>query len=99
MKVTIKIEGQNKTFTADFISGRMFRKTIEIQKKLGKSIDVDVLDDLVNYVVELFNKQFTADEFYDGIDARKLIDTVVDCINGIMNDSGEAVGADPNDPN
>lgn len=99
MKLTLKINGQNKTFTQNFISGRMFRRTLEIAKPLQSgNVDVDTLDTIVDYVVELFGKQFTRDEFYDGIEAGQLIPTVVDCINQVVGKATESIGADA-DPN
>lgn len=99
MKLTLLIDGKEKTFTQDFISGRMFRRTLEISKKFQDGqIDVETLDIAVDYVVELFGGQFTRDEFYDGIEAGKLIPTVVDCVNQVVGKATEAIGADA-DPN
>lgn len=99
MKITLRIEGTDKAFTQDFVSGRIFRKTLEMQKLLGKGVDENTLDTFVDYVVELFGRQFTQDQFYDGIDARVIIDKIVSCIDEIINGASEAVGADPTDPN
>jgi hypothetical protein len=99
MKITLRIEGENKTFTQDFIPGRVFRKTLEMQKKLGGKIDETTLDAMVDYVTEVFGKQFSSDQFYDGIDARKIIPTIIGCVNEIVSGASEAVGADPDDPN
>lgn len=103
MQITLRIKGEDKQFNQDFISGRMFRKTIEIQKMFkvneeGKNvIDETHIDALVNYVVDLFDKQFSADEFYDGVKAKELISTIMRCVQGVTGQVSEAVGAtDPN---
>lgn len=99
MKLTLLIDGKEKTFTQNFISGRMFRRTLEISKKFQDGqIDVETLDIAVDYVVDLFGGQFSRDEFYDGIEAGKLIPTVVDCVNQVVGKATEAIGADA-DPN
>ncbi|MDO3680432.1 phage tail assembly chaperone G [Paenibacillus ehimensis] len=99
MEIVLRVEGEEKTFTQDFVSGRIFRKTLEMQKKIEGDIDVSTLDLLVDYVVELFGKQFTRDDFYDGIEAKRLIPTIVGCIQSVVGVTAESVGADPNAPN
>lgn len=99
MEIILRVEGEEKTFTQDFVSGRIFRKTLEMQKKIEGDIDVSTLDLLVDYVVELFGKKFTRDDFYDGIEAKKLIPTIVGCIQGVVGATAESVGADSNAPN
>jgi len=99
MKITLRIDGQNKEFVQEFIPARMFRKTMEIQAKLGKGFNEKDLDSTVSFMVDVFGNQFTIDQFYDGLDARNLVKTVVGIINEIVEGSSEAVGADANSPN
>lgn len=100
MKITLRLDGKDKTFTQEFVPGRVFRRAIEIARKVDFSaIDVDTLDSLVDFVSEAFGKQFSVDQFYDGIDARKMIGTIMDSVNAIVSDASEAMGVDPNDPN
>jgi hypothetical protein len=99
LTIKLRIAGKEKTLTQDFISGRMFRRTVAMQKVLTQKVDETVLDELVNYVVDLFDKQFTLDEFYDGIDSRMIMRTIIDCVNTVTNGASEAIGADASDPN
>lgn len=99
MQITLLIEGQKKPFTQDFISGRMFRKAIEMQKHFKDGIDENTLDEMVGFVVDAYGKQFTIDEFYDGIESNKLIETITGTINAIIGRSTKALGVDENDPN
>jgi hypothetical protein len=95
MKIALLINNEEKTFTVPFVKARMFRRALEINKKYDlDNVDVETLDILVSYVVELFNNQFTIDEFYDGIPADKLISTITDCINKVIDAVGE--NKDPN---
>lgn len=104
LKITLRTkDGSKKDYAQDFISGRMFRRTIEIQKLFrqneeGKNvIDESQIDELVQYVVELFDKQFTLDEFYDGIEAKDLISTIMNCVQAVTKQvTGAAGTADPN---
>lgn len=103
MQVTLRIDGKDKTFVQDFISGRKFRKTIVMQKLFGAgengqlNIDESFVDTLVAYVVDMFDNQFTVDEFYDGIESHKILSTITGCINSVVNPAVESVGdSDPN---
>lgn len=99
MKIELLISGEKKEFVCGFIPGRIFRKTIEMQKKLQGEINETVLDAMVEYVVDLFGKQFTVDQFYDGIDARKMLPTIVKCVNEVIEGGAESLGVDGDSPN
>ncbi|WP_193432322.1 phage tail assembly chaperone G [Caenibacillus caldisaponilyticus] len=101
MELTLMIDGKKKTFTTGFISAMMYRKTLVMSKKLNKNtFDENDLDAIVDFIVELFGKQFTRDEFYHGLAANKLEQTVMDCINGIISGGNEALGiGDEENPN
>jgi hypothetical protein len=95
MQITLFINGEEKTFTVPFVKARMFRRALEITKKHDlNDVDVETLDVLVSYVVELFNNQFTIDDVYDGVPADKLISTILDCINSVVGVAGKS--GDPN---
>lgn len=99
MKLTLTIDNKETNFTAPFVSGRMLRKTLEFQKQNDLSnIGLDLLDRMVDYVVELFGKQFTIDEFYDGISASQLIKTITNCLNEVIRGAAKAT-EDLQDPN
>lgn len=88
MEVTIKINGKNKTFKTDFISARMFKKTEEFQRKAekvraGQNEDID-LDEIVQYIVDVYGNQFTVDEFYDGVDVADIFPIYLDTINAVI---------------
>ena len=103
MQITLKIGQEDKTFHQDFISARMFRRTIEIQKLFrtneeGKNvIDETHIDTLVEYIVSLYGGQFTVDQFYDGIRSRDLMSTIKKTIQTVVGQANDAIGtADPN---
>lgn len=99
MELVLKIDGQDKAFVAPFISGRMFRRTLEIRKKTDfGAVDETTLDKLVDYVVETYGNQFTRDQYYDGIPAQKVLTTILDCMSEVMDETTDAAGG-TNDPN
>lgn len=79
MEIKLQIKGKEKTFATPFISGRMVRKTIEINEKFDlNNIKLETLDTLVDYVVDIYGNQFTRDDYYDGISAHKLLTTIME---------------------
>lgn len=99
MKITLIINGEPQEFVQSFIPGRVFRRAIQAQKLLKEKPDLDTIDFLAETMVEFYGKQFTVDQFYDGIDARVLIGTFLKHVDIIVNGAAEAVGADASDPN
>lgn len=96
MEIKLFIDDKEKTFTVPFIKGRMFRRVIEINKKYDlNALDEDTLDILVDFVVDCFNEKFSRDQFYDGISADRLIDTVLGFMEKVSG-VGNVGKADPN---
>lgn len=93
MNIELLIEGKKKTFKIpSFIPGRMVRKAVSFTKKDLNNIDEESLDDMIEYVVNVFGDKFTIDEFYDGIDARIMLDVIAETITTIVNGTVEAAG-------
>lgn len=90
MNLTLFVDGKEKTFNAPFIKARMFRKALEFNKKMDfQDLGVEEIDELIGFVCELFNNQFTTDEFYDGLPVEKLMSTIVEAMNAV---TGKANG-------
>lgn len=95
MQITLKIKGKEKTFTNDFVPGRVFRNALLLNKKMRDiEISPELFDDLVEFCVVAFGKQFTIDEFWDGIDARLLNQEVMRIFNEVLSFGGLAVQSD-----
>jgi hypothetical protein len=66
-KITLKIGGKNKNFTAE-PTGRVVYKATEMAVKIGNApFNTELLDELADFTVELFQNQFTRDELIDGV--------------------------------
>ena len=93
MKITLNIDNKKREFTTPFISGRKLRNTFAMSKKIESlKQDETMLDEMVSYIVDIFNNQFTIDQFYDGIEANKIISTfteLVEEITGTLNKKAE----------
>jgi hypothetical protein len=91
MDIKLRIDGKDKTFTADFISARMVRRTIEVSNGINfESLKPEELDKLVDYIVELFSNQFTRDDVYDGLSSRDLLSTITNCITEVVGGMSES---------
>ncbi|MCH3964549.1 MAG: hypothetical protein LKE46_09760 [Clostridium sp.] len=93
MEITLN----NKTYVMPKVKTRMLRKAIEINENIDFSnMKTKDLDGLVDFIVELYGNKFTRDNFYDGLDADKLIETLNSSINGIVGNLGNKLNEFPN---
>lgn len=92
MELTLRINGKNKTFVADFVSARVLRNALKLMNEMDMTnLKPEELDTLINFTCDVFNKQFTFDELYDGLEASKLMDTLSDVI---LYSTGRSVDAE-----
>lgn len=95
MDIKLLIEGKEKTFVANFISARMLRRTLEISKEVNfNDMKAEELDKVIDFIVDLFQKQFTRDDVYDGISSKELIPNILKCLNGVVGEVTDATGVD-----
>ncbi|MBS4198618.1 hypothetical protein KHA93_03010 [Bacillus sp. FJAT-49732] len=90
--ITLKIEGKEKRFVSpSFIPGSLFRRAADITEMIeGGTLDHEGLDAPLAFVSDVFENQFTIDEFEDGIDSRVLIKTVYAVCNFVIGNIEEA---------
>ena len=90
MEIILRKDKKEKTYTTGFISARMVRRTIEVSQGVDfDNISPEELDKLIDYIVELFNNQFTRDDVYDGLQSKDLIPTITKCINEVVGEMTE----------
>ncbi|AGL03658.1 phage tail assembly chaperone G [Desulfoscipio gibsoniae] len=95
MEITLKVADQNKTYTTNFISARMVRRTIEISKDINfENISPEELDKLMDYITELFGGQFSRDDLYDGLPSQELLPAITGCINEVVGRMAEVTKGD-----
>ena len=94
MKITLRIDKNEKTYTNDFVKARIFRNALKLNKEFkeeGSGISVELFDTLVEFVVTAFGNQFTIDEFWDGVETQNLQSEVMRVFNEVLNLGGLAV--------
>lgn len=91
MQITLRIDEKDKTFVNEFVKARVFRNALKMNEKMrenGNNISADLFDELVEFIVNVFNQQFTVDEFWDGIEASKLQDEIMRVFNEVLKTGG-----------
>ncbi len=89
MKITLLINEEEKTFGVEFVKARMFRRALEMSTKMDfNNLTAESLDDLIQFVCDLYNKQFTIDELYDGLHASKLMPTLTQAMEYVVGSAG-----------
>ncbi|KAA0944152.1 hypothetical protein FQ087_18685 [Sporosarcina sp. ANT_H38] len=82
MKIELILDGKEKIYMVPFIKSRMYRKLLVIKKSMDfTNIGEVEMDELVGFVCEIFNGQFTIDEFYEGLPVDKLMPTLMNAMN------------------
>lgn len=80
-------EGEQKTYTKGFVSGRMLRKVMAFASdtEKGDKAQIDQMDELIHLVVEAFdNEAITFDSILDGTRSDELSDILGEFIEAIM---------------
>jgi len=91
MQITLRIDNEDKVFTNDFVKARVFRNALKMNEKMrneGNDISVETFDEMIGFVVNVFDNQFTVDEVWDGLEAGKLQDEIMRVFNNVLNIGG-----------
>lgn len=88
VKDKIKGEVETKTYPFPlFVEGIFTKKAVDLGAELeenGYVVDSELFERLTNYTVELYAKQFTADELINGIHQGKIINTFINILFGVL---------------
>ncbi|MBT2627180.1 hypothetical protein J7I81_17795 [Bacillus sp. ISL-32] len=79
------IEVPEKTYVVAVVTARKLRRAFEIMSTVNEMNDLEANDEMIEYIVDVFNNQFTADDILDGIlseDFDEVIRDVMDQVTG-----------------
>jgi hypothetical protein len=77
------------TYYAPAPKSRAVRKAMELTKNVNLSdITPEDFDGLIDYLVEIYGRQFTINDVYDNLDADKLIPALMECISSVIGQMG-----------
>lgn len=78
MILKLRIDGEERTFSAPFIPAKYYRKMLEFDQEIDYfNMTLEDYDKVVGFVCDVFGNQFTIDEFYEGIASHKLNETIL----------------------
>ncbi|USK78956.1 hypothetical protein LHV56_19185 [Peribacillus frigoritolerans] len=91
----MKIELNEKTYIAPPAKAKMFRRALVITKEYDlENITADTLDELLQFVVEVFGEKFTIEDIYEYHLSGDLIGLVSETIQFVVNPKGQSDGED-----
>lgn len=110
MEIKLFLNGETKTFTQPFVSGRALRRSFEYENEFQKLLDqagddnakYDRLKDLdlaAQYVSEMFGNQFTPEQFLEGTPSHEIISEFARIKHEVHTGLKQAMGKDESDPN
>ncbi|WP_054948979.1 phage tail assembly chaperone G [Numidum massiliense] len=82
MEITLRIDGEDKTFVQEFVPLKFYRKALEIEKYAAEpdSDEFELLDRRLRLIVEIFDKQFTKDHLENGLNTINHGEVIYDII-------------------
>lgn len=87
MNITLKINGENKTFEAGFVTLKTLREAIVLVGKMETAEgSMEILDILIDFEVLIYGNQFTKEELEEGFLARDFFKKATEDMNQIMGD-------------
>lgn len=86
MEIILMINNEEKIYKAPFVSARKLKDTFKLSNKIQNGIDENTMDDLANYLVEIYGKQFTIDELYDGYPAQDFFAKAMNDLQTVIGD-------------
>lgn len=89
-KINLSIGGEVKTFKKDFISIATMESVFDVIENMEKVTSYrDTFNLLVEFVLKLFNGEFTEDELKNGIDAIEFVNLSLEFINSVTEGFGK----------
>ncbi|MDQ0268873.1 phage tail assembly chaperone G [Cytobacillus purgationiresistens] len=80
-----KEEKEERFVSPEYVPGSLFRRAADVAELIeSQSLSSDDLDVLISFVCDVFDNKFTIDEFEDGTDARRMMDTIYGVVNFVL---------------
>lgn len=83
MQIKLMINGEEKTFVAPFLSGKLYKDFFEMQRKLEGKMDIETMNTLIDFVCRVYGNQFTIDQYLEGVPLNKVLSEIVRTMNDL----------------
>lgn len=88
------INGEEKTFRNEFVSAKILRKSFRLYDTLSKIehsflVEDEVFSQINAFFIDLYNNQFTEDEFECGIRSEEFLDIIIEQLQTVGGVLGE----------
>ena len=96
MKIVLRIDGEDKTFSNDFVEAIIFRNALKLNKKFSEGVDIadeSTFDTIVDFVVSAFGNKFGVDDVWKGLSVQNLQTETMRIYNEVLNMGGLEIGA------
>lgn len=80
----------NRTYVCTHLNGLIYKEFFEKAEKLNHTLDVDSLNELVDFVCKVYGNKFTIDDFMQGIPLENILTTIV----SVFNETGAMITKD-----
>lgn len=85
LKIKLTINDKEKEFITPFISARKLRDTFKVQKKIENGeMNETTIDEMADYIVDIFGNKFTQDELLDGLEGNMFMPTFTECVQNVL---------------
>jgi hypothetical protein len=95
----VKIKLNDKEYVMPRPKARAIRDTLKFlnDTKINyANVKPEDLDNIVGYISDVFGKQFTSDDVYDGLDANDINPKFNECVDAIISNLGLHLNKFPN---
>lgn len=78
---------ETKEYRTNFVKGSLVMKALQIGKKFedaGEQLEIEVIYELADLIVAVYNNQFTTEELLDGINSTELFETLMNELQSII---------------
>lgn len=86
MEITLRINNEPTKFVNDFVTAWHYRQALALHRELeaGTLNDEEILEKLTEYVVNVFENQFTVEQLWNGLSSKDFNQTLTGIFRKVL---------------